>query len=117
MAWIKIPENKSEMQIGGNWVKIPSGMKEVEIPDNLLGAQPAANSAPTYAPPAPDMSKAVDATPKEKTWYDKVGEFADQISPINVIKGVGKEIGGMLDYYHYDGASGEDLEKKKSELK
>ncbi|ERJ25897.1 hypothetical protein [Campylobacter concisus] len=114
MAWIKIPENKSEMQIGGNWVKIPSGMKEVEIPDNLLGAQPAANSAPTYAPPAPDMSKAVDATPKEKTWYDKVGEFADQISPINVIKGVGKEIGGMLDYYHYDGASGEDLEKKKA---
>ena len=114
MAWIKIPENKSEMQIGGNWVKIPSGMKEVEIPDNLLGAQPAANSAPTYAPPATDMSKAVDATPKEKTWYDKVGEFADQISPINVIKGVGKEIGGMLDYYHYDGASGEDLEKKKA---
>ena len=114
MAWIKIPENKSEMQIGGNWVKIPSGMKEVEIPDNLLGAQPAANSAPTYAPPAPDMSKAVDATPKEKTWYDKVGEFADQISPINVIKGVGKELGGMLDYYHYDGASGEDLEKKKA---
>lgn len=114
MAWIKIPENKSEMQIGGNWVKIPSGMKEVEIPDNLLGTQPAANSAPTYAPPAPDMSKAVDATPKEKTWYDKVGEFADQISPINVIKGVGKELGGMLDYYHYDGASGEDLEKKKA---
>ena len=114
MAWIKIPENKTEMQIGGNWVKIPSGTKEVEIPDNLLGAQPAANSAPTYAPPAPDMSKAVDATPKEKTWYDKVGEFADQISPINVIKGVGKEIGGMLDYYHYDGASGEALEKKKA---
>ena len=114
MAWIKIPENKTEMQIGGNWVKIPSGMKEVEIPDNLLGAQPATNSAPTYAPPAPDMSKAVDATPKGKTWYDKVGEFADQISPINVIKGVGKEIGGMLDYYHYDGASGEALEKKKA---
>ena len=114
MAWIKIPENKSEMQIGGNWIKIPSGAKEVEIPDNLLGAQPAANSAPTYAPPAHDMSKAVDAMPKEKTWYDKVGEFADQISPINVIKGVGKEIGGMLDYYHYDGASGEALEKKKA---
>ena len=114
MAWIKIPENKTEMQIGGNWVKIPSGMKEVEIPDNLLGAQPATNSAPTYAPSAPDMSKAVDATPKGKTWYDKVGEFADQISPINVIKGVGKEIGGMLDYYHYDGASGEALEKKKA---
>ncbi|WP_107943950.1 hypothetical protein [Campylobacter concisus] len=114
MAWIQIPENKTEMQIGGNWVKIPSGMKEVEIPDNLLGAQPATNSAPTYAPSAPDMSKAVDATPKGKTWYDKVGEFADQISPINVIKGVGKEIGGMLDYYHYDGASGEALEKKKA---
>ena len=114
MAWIKIPENKTEMQIGGNWVKIPSGMKEVEIPDNLLGAQPAANSAPTYAPPAPDMSKAVDATPKEKTWYDKVGEFADKISPINVIKGVGKELGGMLEYSHYDGATGKELEAKKA---
>ena len=114
MAWIKIPENKTEMQIGGNWVKIPSGMKEVEIPDNLLGAQPATNSAPTYAPSAPDMSKAVDATPKEKTWYDKVGEFADQISPINVIKGVGKELGGMLEYSHYDGATGKELEAKKA---
>ena len=114
MAWIKIPENKTEMQIGGNWVKIPSGMKEVEIPDNLLGAQPATNSAPTYAPSAPDMSKAVDATPKEKTWYDKVGEFADQISPINVIKGVGKELGGMLEHSHYDGATGEELEAKKA---
>ena len=114
MAWIKIPENKTEMQIGGNWVKIPSGMKEVEIPDNLLGTQPAANSAPTYAPPAPDMSKAVDATPKEKTWYDKVGEFADKISPINVIKGVGKELGGMLEYSHYDGATGKELEAKKA---
>lgn len=114
MAWIKIPENKNEMQIGGNWVKIPSGMKEVEIPDNLLGTQPAANSAPTYAPPAPDMSKAVDATPKEKTWYDKVGEFADKISPINVIKGVGKELGGMLEYSHYDGATGKELEAKKA---
>ena len=114
MAWIKIPENKTEMQIGGNWVKIPSGMKEVEIPDNLLGTQPAANSAPTYAPSAPDMSKAVDATPKEKTWYDKVGEFADQISPINVIKGVGKELGGMLEYSHYDGATGKELEAKKA---
>ena len=31
----------------------------------------------TYAPPAPDMSKAIDATPKEKTWYEKVGEFAE----------------------------------------
>ena len=113
MAWIKIPENKTEMQIGGNWVKIPSGMKEVEIPDNLLGTQ-SANSAPTYAPPAPDMSKAVDATPKEKTWYDKVGEFADKISPINVIKGVGKELGGMLEYSHYDGATGEELEAKKA---
>ncbi|MDU2008918.1 MAG: LPD23 domain-containing protein [Campylobacter concisus] len=114
MAWIKIPENKTEMQIGGNWVKIPSGMKEVEIPDNLLGAQPATNSAPTYAPSAPDMSKAVDATPKGKTWYDKVGEFADQISPINVIKGVGKELGGMLEYSHYDGATGKELEAKKA---
>ena len=114
MAWIKIPENKTEMQIGGNWVKIPSGMKEVEIPDNLLGTQPAANSAPTYAPPAPDMSKAVDATPKEKTWYDKVGEFADKISPINVIKGVGKELGEMLEYSHYDGATGKELEAKKA---
>ena len=114
MAWIKIPENKTEMQIGGNWVKIPSGMKEVEIPDNLLGTQPTANSAPTYAPPAPDMSKAVDATPKEKTWYDKVGEFADKISPINVIKGVGKELGGMLEYSHYDGATGKELEAKKA---
>ena len=114
MAWIKIPENKTEMQIGDNWVKIPSGMKEVEIPDNLLGAQPATNSAPTYAPSAPDMSKAVDATPKEKTWYDKVGEFADQISPINVIKGVGKELGGMLEYSHYDGATGKELEAKKA---
>lgn len=114
MAWIKIPEKKTEMQIGGNWVKIPSGMKEVEIPDNLLGAQPATNSAPTYAPSAPDMSKAVDATPKEKTWYDKVGEFADQISPINVIKGVGKELGGMLEYSHYDGATGKELEAKKA---
>lgn len=114
MAWIKIPENKTEMQIGGNWVKIPSGMKEVEIPDNLLGMQPAANSAPTYAPPAPDMSKAIDATPKEKTWYDKVGEFADKISPINVIKGVGKELGGMLEYSHYDGATGKELEAKKA---
>ena len=114
MAWIKIPENKTEMQIGGNWVKIPSGMKEVEIPDNLLGTQPAANSAPTYAPPAPDMSKAVDATPKKKTWYDKVGEFADKISPINVIKGVGKELGGMLEYSHYDGATGKELEAKKA---
>ena len=114
MAWIKIPENKTEMQIGGNWVKIPSGMKEVEIPDNLLGAQPATNSAPTYAPPAPDMSKAVDATPKGKTWYDKVGEFADQISPINVIKGVGKELGEMLEYSHYDGATGKELEAKKA---
>ena len=114
MAWIKIPENKTEMQIGGNWVKIPSGMKEVEIPDNLLGAQPATNSAPTYAPSAPDMSKVVDATPKEKTWYDKVGEFADQISPINVIKGVGKELGGMLEYSHYDGATGKELETKKA---
>ena len=114
MAWIKIPENKTEMQIGGNWVKIPSGMKEVEIPDNLLGTQPAANSAPTYAPSAPDMSKAVDATPKEKTWYDKVGEFADKISPINVIKGVGKELGGMLEYSHYDGATGKELEAKKA---
>ena len=114
MAWIKIPENKTEMQIGGNWVKIPSGMKEVEIPDNLLGTQPTANSAPTYAPPAPDMSKAVDATPKEKTWYDKVGEFADKISPINVIKGVGKELGGMLEHSHYDGATGKELEAKKA---
>ena len=113
MAWIKIPENKTEMQIGGNWVKIPSGMKEVEIPDNLLGTQ-SANSAPTYAPSAPDMNKAVDATPKEKTWYDKVGEFADKISPINVIKGVGKELGGMLEYSHYDGATGEELEAKKA---
>ena len=113
MAWIKIPENKTEMQIGGNWVKIPSGMKEVEIPDNLLGTQ-SANSAPTYAPSAPDMNKAVDATPKEKTWYDKVGEFADKISPINVIKGVGKELGGMLEYSHYDGATGKELEAKKA---
>ena len=113
MAWIKIPENKTEMQIGGNWVKIPSGMKEVEIPDNLLGTQ-SANSTPAYAPPAPDMSKAVDATPKEKTWYDKVGEFADKISPINVIKGVGKELGGMLEYSHYDGATGKELEAKKA---
>ena len=114
MAWIKIPENKTEMQIGGNWVKIPSGMKEVEIPDNLLSIQPAVNSAPTYAPPAPDMSKAVDATPKEKTWYDNVGEFADKISPINVIKGIGKELGGMLEYSHYDGATGKELEAKKA---
>ena len=113
MAWIKIPENKTEMQIGGNWVKIPNGMKEVEIPDNLLGTQ-SANSTPAYAPPAPDMSKAVDATPKEKTWYDKVGEFADQISPINVIKGVGKELGGMLEHSHYDGATGKELEAKKA---
>ena len=113
MAWIKIPENKTEMQIGGNWVKIPNGMKEVEIPDNLLGTQ-SANSTPAYAPPAPDMSKAVDATPKEKTWYDKVGEFADKISPINVIKGVGKELGGMLEYSHYDGATGKELEAKKA---
>ena len=113
MAWIKIPENKTEMQIGGNWVKIPNGMKEVEIPDNLLGTQ-SANSTPAYAPPAPDMSKAVDATPKEKTWYDKVGEFADKISPINVIKGVGKELGGMLEHSHYDGATGEELEAKKA---
>ena len=114
MAWIKIPENKTEMQIGGNWVKIPSGMKEVEIPDNLLGAQPATNSAPTYAPPAPDMSKAVDATPKEKTWLQEASDVADKFSPLGIIKGVGKEIGGMLDYYHYDGASGEALEKKKA---
>ena len=114
MAWIKIPENKSEMQIGGNWIKIPSGAKEVEIPDNLLGAQPAANSAPTYAPPAPDMSKAVDATPKEKTWLQEASDVADKFSPLGIIKGVGKEIGGMLDYYHYDGASGEALEKKKA---
>ena len=113
MAWIKIPENKSEMQIGGNWIKIPSGAKEVEIPDNMLTSQPKNNVA-TYAPPAPDMSKAVDATPKEKTWYDKVGEFADQISPINVIKGVGKELGGMLEYSHYDGATGKELEAKKA---
>ena len=113
MAWIKIPENKTEMQIGGNWVKIPNGMKEVEIPDNLLGTQ-SANSTPAYAPPAPDMSKAVDATPKEKTWYDKVGEFADKISPINVIKGVGKELGGMLEHSHYDGVTGEELEAKKA---
>jgi len=113
MAWIKIPENKSEMQIGGNWIKIPSGAKEVEIPDNMLTSQ-SKNDVATYAPPAPDMSKAVDATPKEKTWYEKVGEFADKISPVNVIKGVGKELGGMLDYYHYDGASGEELEKKKA---
>lgn len=114
MAWIKIPENKSEMQIGGNWIKIPSGAKEVEIPDNLLGAQPAANSAPTYAPPAPDISKAVDATPKEKTWLQEASDVADKFSPLGIIKGVGKEIGGMLDYYHYDGASGEALEKKKA---
>ena len=113
MAWIKIPENAKEMQIGGNWIKIPSGAKEMQIPDNLLGAQ-SKNDVATYAPPAPDMSKAIDATPKEKTWYEKVGEFADNISPVNVIKGVGKELGGMLDYYHYDGASGEELEKKKA---
>ena len=113
MAWIKIPENAKEMQIGGNWIQIPNGAKEMQVPDDLFSKQQNSNVA-TYAPPAPDMSKAVDATPKEKTWYEKVGEFADQISPANVIKGVGKELGGMLDYYHYDGARGEDLEKKKA---
>ena len=113
MAWIKIPENAKEMQIGGNWIQIPNGAKEMQVPDDLLSKQQNSNIA-TYAPPAPDMSKAVDATPKEKTWYEKVGEFADKISPVNVIKGVGKELGGMLDYYHYDGASGEELEKKKA---
>ena len=113
MAWIKIPENKTEMQIGGNWVKIPSGAKEMQVPDGLLSKQQNSNVA-TYAPPAPDMSKAVDAKPKEKTWYDKVGEFADKISPINVIKGVGKELGGMLEYSHYDGATGKELEAKKA---
>ena len=113
MAWIKIPENKTEMQIGGNWVKIPNGAKEMQVPDGLLSKQQNSNVA-TYAPPAPDMSKAVDATPKEKTWYDKVGEFADKISPINVIKGVGKELGGMLEYSHYDGATGKELEAKKA---
>ena len=113
MAWIKIPENKSEMQIGGNWIKIPSGAKEVEIPDNMLTSQPK-NDVATYAPPAPDMSKAVDATPKEKTWLQEASDVADKFSPLGIIKGVGKEIGGMLDYYHYDGASGEALEKKKA---
>jgi len=113
MAWIKIPENAKEMQIGGNWIQIPNGAKEMQVPDDLFSKQQNSNVA-TYAPPAPDMSKAVNATPKEKTWYEKVGEFADEISPLNVIKGVGKELGGMLDYYHYDGASGEDLEKKKA---
>lgn len=41
MAFIKIPEGKTEVQIGGNWVKIPAGAKEMEIPDDLLsqGAQ------------------------------------------------------------------------------
>ena len=113
MAWIKIPENKSEMQIGGNWIQIPNGAKEMQVPDGLLSKQQNSNVA-TYAPPAPDMSKAVDATPKEKTWYDKVGEFADKISPINVAKGVGKELGGMLEYSHYDGATGKELEAKKA---
>lgn len=113
MAWIKIPENAKEMQIGGNWIKIPNGAKEMQVPDDLFSKQQNSNVA-TYAPPAPDMSKAVDATPKEKTWYDKVGEFADKISPINVIKGVGKELGGMLEYSHYDGATGKELEAKKA---
>lgn len=113
MAWIKIPENAKEMQIGGNWIQIPNGAKEMQVPDDLFSKQQNSNVA-TYAPPAPDMSKAVDATPKEKTWYEKVGEFADQISPINVIKGVGKELGGMLEYSHYDGATGKELEAKKA---
>lgn len=113
MAWIKIPENAKEMQIGGNWIQIPNGAKEMQVPDGLLSKQQNSNVA-TYAPPAPDMSKAVDATPKEKTWYDKVGEFADKISPINVAKGVGKELGGMLEYSHYDGATGKELEAKKA---
>ena len=113
MAWIKIPENAKEMQIGGNWIKIPNGAKEMQVPDELFSKQQNSNVA-TYAPPAPDMSKAVDATPKEKTWYDKVGEFADKISPVNVIKGVGKELGGMLEYSHYDGATGKELEAKKA---
>lgn len=114
MAWIKIPENAKEMQIGGNWVQIPNGAKEMQVPDGLLSKQQNSNVATYAPPPAPDMSKAVDATPKEKTWYDKVGEFADQISPINVIKGVGKELGGMLEYSHYDGATGKELEAKKA---
>lgn len=114
MAWIKIPENAKEMQIGGNWIQIPNGAKEMQVPDGLLSKQQNSNVA-TYAPPlAPDMSKAVDATPKEKTWYDKIGEFADKISPINVIKGVSKELGGMLEYSHYDGTTGKELEAKKA---
>ena len=114
MAWIKIPENAKEMQIGGNWIQIPNGAKEMQVPDGLLSKQQNSNVATYAPPPAPDMSKAVDATPKEKTWYDKVGEFADKISPINVAKGVGKELGGMLEYSHYDGATGKELEAKKA---
>ena len=114
MAWIKIPENAKEMQIGGNWIQIPNGAKEMQVPDGLLSKQQNSNVATYAPPPAPDMSKAVDATPKEKTWYDKVGEFADKISPINVIKGVSKELGGMLEYSHYDGTTGKELEAKKA---
>lgn len=114
MAWIKIPENAKEMQIGGNWIQIPNGAKEMQVPDGLLSKQQNSNVATYAPPPAPDMSKAVDATPKEKTWYDKIGEFADKISPINVIKGVSKELGGMLEYSHYDGTTGKELEAKKA---
>ena len=113
MAWIKIPENAKEMQIGGNWIKIPNGAKEMQVPDELFSKQQNSNVA-TYAPPAPDMSKAVDATPKEKSWLQEASDMADKFSPLGIIKGVGKELGGMLDYYHYDGASGEALEKKKA---
>ena len=113
MAWIKIPENAKEMQIGGNWIKIPNGAKEMQVPDDLFSKQQNSNVA-TYAPPAPDMSKAVDATPKEKSWLQEASDMADKFSPLGIIKGVGKELGGMLDYYHYDGASGEALEKKKA---
>ena len=113
MAWIKIPENAKEMQIGGNWIKIPNGAKEMQVPDELFSKQQNSNVA-TYAPPAPDMSKAVDATPKEKSWLQEASDMADKFSPLGIIKGVGKELGGMLDYYHYDGASGEALENKKA---
>jgi hypothetical protein len=37
MAWIKIPEGSTEMQLpNGEWVKIPEGSTEMEIPDKTL---------------------------------------------------------------------------------
>ena len=62
MAFIKIPEGKTEVQIGGSWVKIPAGAKEMEIPDHLLAQGANLASQPNIAAAPQQNATAVQNT-------------------------------------------------------